>query len=75
MLVAECKWGQIDSRDLKTLRERADLMARELKGVSSIKYALFSRLAPADPALLEEIESKQVAWFGLPALFQKKRGR
>jgi uncharacterized protein len=70
VLVAECKWGHVDSRDLKTLRERVTLMARELKEVSSIKYVLFSRHAPTDRALLQELEAKGVSWYGPAALFE-----
>lgn len=70
VLVAECKWGQIDSRDLKALRERAKLIIRELKEASSVRYVLFSGRAPTDPALLREIESGQVTWYGPSALFE-----
>ena len=69
VLVAECKWGRIDSRDLKVLRERAIAMARELKRVSSLKYVLFSGLAPTDRALLAEIEAGHVSWYGPASLF------
>jgi AAA+ ATPase superfamily predicted ATPase len=71
VLVAECKWGQVDSRDLKALRERTTVMVREFGEVTSVKYALFSRGRPSDPALLREIESGQVSWYGPQALFQQ----
>jgi AAA+ ATPase superfamily predicted ATPase len=71
VLVAECKWGQVDSRDLKALRERTTVMIREFGEVTSVKYALFSRGRPSDPALLREIESGQVSWYGPQALFQQ----
>jgi uncharacterized protein len=70
LLVAECKWGQIDSRDLKRLRERTVQLATELKGISTIKYVLFSRRTPTDRELLSEIESGQVSWRGIADLFQ-----
>ena len=69
VLVAECKWGEVDSRDLKALRERATVMIHELGEVTSVRYALFSRRRPSDPALLREIESGQVSWYGPPDLF------
>lgn len=75
LLVAECKWGQVDSRDLNTLRERAALIASELKAVSSIRYVLFSRRAPTDRALIEEVDAGNVVWYGLPALFAGGRRR
>ncbi len=70
VLVAECKWGQIDSHDLGRLRERAVSMVREMKEVSTIKYVLFSRRPPTDEALLREIESGEVTWFDAAALFK-----
>ena len=72
VLVAECKWGQVDSRDLSALRERAGRMARELKRASSFKFALFSGRAPTDPSLLRAIEAGQVSWVGLPNLFSSR---
>ncbi len=70
VLVAECKWGQVDSRNLKALRERTTVMIREFGEVTSVKYALFSRRRPTDPALLRKIESGQVSWYGPQALFK-----
>jgi uncharacterized protein len=69
VLVAECKWGQIDSHDFRTLRERAAILARELNGLPSFRYALFSRQVPTDSALLRDIESGEVSWYDLPSLF------
>ena len=67
-LVAECKWGQVDVCDLHKLRERTQLMLKELDGVTTVKYVLFSRHAPVDHALREEIASGRVMWFGLYSL-------
>jgi hypothetical protein len=55
-------------RDLRKLQERTQLMLRELDGVTSVKYALFSRHAPEDRALLEEISGGGVMWLGLDSL-------
>jgi hypothetical protein len=37
----------------------------------AVKYALFSRHAPVDPALREEIASGRVTWLGLDNLLPK----
>ena len=55
-------------RDLRKLQERTQLMLRELDGVMSVKYALFSRHTPVDRALLEEISGGRVMWLGLDSL-------
>jgi len=52
------------------VRERATAMAREFKRVSSLKYVLFSGLAPTDRALLAEIEAGHVSWYGPANLFE-----
>lgn len=67
-LVAECKWGHVDMRDLRKLQERTQLMLKELNGVTSVKYALFSRHRPVDRALLAEISAGRVMWLGLNSL-------
>jgi AAA+ ATPase superfamily predicted ATPase len=70
VLVGECKWGQINSHDFRSLREKTAVLVRELKEVTSFKYVLFSRQAPTDPVLLQEIQAGQVAWYDIPALFK-----
>ena len=72
--VAECKWGHVDIRDLRKLQERTQLMLRELEGVTSVKYALFSRHTPVDRALLEEISGGRVMWLGLDSLLRGSKG-
>ena len=72
VLVAECKWGEVDFRDLKRLRERAGIMSKELEHASSFAYALFSGRAPTDPALTRAIESGEVSWFGTSDLFEEE---
>jgi hypothetical protein len=42
MLVAECKWGRVDARDLETLRRRRRLIAEELGGSRIIHHALIA---------------------------------
>jgi hypothetical protein len=68
VLVGECKWGQVDSHDLRTLRERTQLMLKEMGEVTSVKYVLFSRRPPKDPALIEQIKNGGVLWFGVDHL-------
>lgn len=70
MLVAECKWGLVDIRDLDVLRKRAALLAREMPGSRSFRYVLFSGRAPTDPALRGEIEAGRVSWYGLRELLE-----
>ncbi|MDE2449914.1 MAG: ATP-binding protein [Gammaproteobacteria bacterium] len=70
VLVAECKWGLVDVRDLETLRKRAALMAREMESLPSLRYVLFSGRAPVDPLLQRELEAGRVSWFGLSDLLQ-----
>jgi AAA+ ATPase superfamily predicted ATPase len=72
VLVAECKWGSVDSRDLEKLHERATVMVRELGTVSAVKYALFSRRIPTDRQLRAEINAGRVAWYGLADLFARR---
>lgn len=68
VLVAECKWGVVDARDLETLRQRSALMAREMKSVPSFRYVLFSGRTPIDPSLRREVEAGHVSWYGLSDL-------
>jgi AAA+ ATPase superfamily predicted ATPase len=64
LLVAECKWGHVDARDLKTLRERTAVMTREMGHIASTRYVLFSRHPPTDAALLREIDAGDALWVG-----------
>lgn len=41
LLVGECKWGRAGADDIRTLRERAAILAEELAGVSSVTLAVF----------------------------------
>ena len=72
LLVAECKWGLVDARDLETLRERAAVMAREMKSFTSFRYVLFSGRLPRDPSLRREIEAGHVSWYGLSELLGRE---
>ena len=60
------------ARDLHKLRERAQLTLKELGAVTSVKYVLFSRHAPVDRALREEIAGGRVIWLGLDDLLPNK---
>ena len=42
LLLGECKWGPVKPADLARLRARADLIARELGGIRTVHFALFS---------------------------------
>jgi AAA+ ATPase superfamily predicted ATPase len=72
LLVAECKWGPVDSRDLATLRGRAAVMAREMKSLPSFRFVLFSRRPPTDLSLRNEMAAGDVSWYGLADLLGKR---
>lgn len=42
LLLGECKWGTVNTSDVKRLRGRADAVSAELKGVRDIRFAVFS---------------------------------
>jgi hypothetical protein len=41
LLAGECKWGRVTADDIRTLRERAAMIAGELGGVDSVTLAVF----------------------------------
>jgi hypothetical protein len=68
LLLGECKWGTVRPGDLRTLHARADLIARELTGVRTIHFALFSgRELP--PELRAEVDAGRVLHFSAGDLY------
>jgi AAA+ ATPase superfamily predicted ATPase len=68
LLLGECKWGQVRLADLKTLHARADLIARELTGVRTIHFALFSG-GELPPELRAEVDAGRVLHFSAGDLY------
>ncbi len=62
LLLGECKWGAVRSGDLKRLQARADLIARELTGVRTVHFALFSG-GELPPELRAEVDAGRVLHF------------
>ncbi|MGH7718012.1 MAG: ATP-binding protein [Gemmatimonadaceae bacterium] len=73
MLVGECKWGAFNAHDLKTLRDRAALLARELPAGRGVTYALFSTRGLAGAAIKAEAAAGRVLHFTLDDLFRPER--
>lgn len=67
-----CKWGVVGERDLAVLRERANALPTELKGVREIQLALFSGregAGAADRRIRAEARAGRVAlWTGADLL-------
>jgi AAA+ ATPase superfamily predicted ATPase len=63
MLVAECKWGRVTGAHLQTLRERADVVARDLGGVSDVYTVLFSGRNEADDVVRREAAAGATLYF------------
>jgi hypothetical protein len=63
LLVGECKWGRITAAHLAELRERAALVAAELKGTGRVHLALFSGRGEADDEVRQEAAAGHVSFF------------
>jgi len=61
-VVGECKWGAADARDLQHLRERADLLVRDMGRAARLQLALFSGREAAEE-VRSEVESGRVLYF------------
>jgi AAA+ ATPase superfamily predicted ATPase len=60
MVVGECKWGDVTTRDLETLEHRAQLLAAELGGVRRIHLAVFSGSGRFDTGVMAAIKTGRV---------------
>ncbi|HEX2081643.1 MAG TPA: ATP-binding protein [Longimicrobium sp.] len=54
LLVGECKWGRVTAAHLSLLRERAHLVASEVRGVQRVHTALFTARGEADDEVRRE---------------------
>jgi AAA+ ATPase superfamily predicted ATPase len=54
LLVGECKWGRVTAAHLRSLRERALLIAAELGGITRVHTALFTGRGEAEPEVERE---------------------
>jgi hypothetical protein len=63
LLVGECKWGRVVGGDLALLRERAQLIAAELRNITRIHAVLFSARGEADDEVLREAAEGTVLYF------------
>ena len=70
MLMGECKWGTADTYDLRTLRERAGPLAKELPAAREVAYALFSARGLAGDTIKAEVAAGLVVHFALDDLFR-----
>ncbi len=69
LLLGECRWGTVRLSDLRTLQARADLIARELTGVRTVHFALFSG-AELSPELQTEVDAGRVLHFSAEDLYR-----
>ena len=69
LLLGECKWGAVRLSDLKRLQARADLIARELTGVRTVYFALFSR-GELPPELQAEVDAGRVLHYSAEDLYR-----
>ncbi|HEX8831195.1 MAG TPA: DUF234 domain-containing protein, partial [Longimicrobium sp.] len=63
LLVGECKWGRVTGGHLAELRERATVVAAELKGVSRTYVVLFSGRGEADDEVRQEVAAGNALFF------------
>ncbi|HET7232202.1 MAG TPA: ATP-binding protein [Longimicrobium sp.] len=63
LLVGECKWGRVTGGHLAELRERAALVASELKGTTRAHVALFSGRGEADDEVRQEVAAGNALFF------------
>lgn len=68
LLVGECKWGTVGSRDLDKLARRAEIIAREAKA-EEVTLALFSGRGLERGELGARIEAGEALHFALEELY------
>lgn len=69
LLVGECKWGSVHGSDLESLRARAELVMREMKGIRSVHLAVFAGGEIAPP-VRAEVEAGRCLHFSLDDLYR-----
>ncbi len=69
LLVGECKWGPVGSRELDTLKRRAALVAAELPRVTSLTRALFSAGGLEAGEVAGRIEAGEALYFPIEELY------
>lgn len=68
VLLGECKWGNLGRDDLARLEARAALMLPQIRGLRSVRLAVFAR-GSIDRAIQPRIDSGQILSFTLDDLF------
>ncbi|MBR9989075.1 MAG: ATP-binding protein [Gemmatimonadetes bacterium] len=68
LLLGECKWGIVGTSDVKRLRDRADAVAAELRGIRDIRFAIFSARG-VTPDVQAEIEEGELLHFTAADLY------
>jgi uncharacterized protein len=63
LLVGECKWGRVTAAHLESLRERAQVVAKEIGSITRIHLALFSGRNEADSTVRREAAAGNVLFF------------
>lgn len=69
VLFGECKWGSVARDDLQKLERRTNLILPNLKGVRTVKLALFSAGGIADTVVQQRIDAGEVLHFSADDLF------
>ena len=64
LVVGECKWGVVTGEHLEKLRERAQLVGRELGRVTEMKLALFTGRGECDDIVQGAVEAGEVMLYG-----------
>lgn len=65
VLVGECRWGSVSSRDLETFQRRAARVVGELKNVRRVTLALFAGRGLADDAVKARVAAGEALFFSL----------
>jgi uncharacterized protein len=68
LLLGECKWGTVQTDDVRRLQARADLITTELPGVRTVRLAVFSGQGLADE-LRSEVAAGRLLHFSAADLF------
>ena len=68
LLLGECKWGTVQTDDVRRLQARADLITTELAGVRTVRLAAFSGRGLAEE-LRSEVRSGRLLHFSAADLF------
>ena len=63
LLVGECKWGRVTGDHLRTLRQRAQVLAAEIPRTTRVHTVLFSARGEADDEVRRESASGAVLLF------------